>query len=333
MERKRLVINTNLRPEPTIQCTPYTILKSGTVLNTDGMVGDFYKVVAYVHKSCVADNNVTFRTGVNMDLHNPWGHARPTALPYGSVVRIVYNVSMGVGSTDLDAAASFYAYFMNDCFANNVRPVLVLNQSTGLEGRSWYHGAHMSIEEWKQTVNYFAPFVASIAQRYGKWPIYQIWNEQDQTSHAAAGMPAEAYGYMLSKVAPALLDAGATEIITGGHAAGDPGYFSAALRAAGGSVRGLTGIGLHPYGVYGSKSFSWAKRDSLANVASKWGKFGLPIYVTEVGICGGTVSQTALRDYWNDLKATARKNPISRTFIWYAWAQGQDGCNAYPERV
>ncbi|MBZ0275833.1 MAG: peptidoglycan DD-metalloendopeptidase family protein, partial [Anaerolineae bacterium] len=120
-------------------------------------------------------------TGINLDLQHRLGQPDPSRMKGAGWVRFAYNVSMGRGSTDLNAAYDLYAPYIERCAKAGLKVLLVLTHQTYGEGAG-YVWPNMDSNRWNELAGRFSDFAGKIATRFaGKDQVtaYQIWNEQD----------------------------------------------------------------------------------------------------------------------------------------------------------
>jgi len=273
-------------------------------------------------------------TGMNLDLLHNLGKPAPDRLKGLGWVRFAYNVSMGRGSTDLDAAYNFYAPFLERYAKAGLKVILVFSHQVYGEGAG-YHWPSMDTAKWREFTPRYVDYVRKIAQRLaGKdWvTAYQIWNEQDtppNVAHAAVPIPPADYAHLLTESIKAIrgVDSKA-KIITGGHVNGPGGgvnYARATLTAMPSNIR-PDGIACHSYG-----------RGPVGNMYSPFGSIdedvegysrvlpGGQVWITEWGVLdrpNDPASQVA--DYATGF-ISRLKNLYSGKVacaVWYAWAEG-----------
>ncbi|MCB9452224.1 MAG: M23 family metallopeptidase [Anaerolineaceae bacterium] len=271
-------------------------------------------------------------TGINLDLQHPLGKPDPIRLKGTGWVRFAYNVSMGRGSTDLNAAYDLHAPYIERYAKAGLKVILVLTHQTYGEGAG-YVWPNMNSDRWYELAGRFSDFAGKIADRFtGKDLIaaYQIWNEQDtppQVASAAVSIPAADYGSLLARAIRAIGSTDPkTRIITGGHVGG-PGngvnYAKATLAAMPPDAR-PDGIAVHSYG-RGPLGSKYSPFGSIDEDIIAYGKVipQAPVWITEWGVL----------DHPNDPVedvteyATGFVDRIKRLYlgkvscaIWYAWA-------------
>jgi hypothetical protein len=284
----------------------------------------------------IADEGVPIQagnmTGMNLDLLHPLGKPSADRMKGMGWVRFAYNVSMGRGSTDLDAAYNFYAPFIEAYAKAGLKVILVLTHQTFGEGAG-YVWPNMDTGKWREFTGRWAPIVQKVAQRFaGKnWvSAYQIWNEQDTPKNiAAAAVPLSPtdYAYLLAEGIKAIraVDAKVT-IMTGGHVGG-PGnganYARATINAMPGNVR-PDAIACHSYG-RGPVGSIYSPFGSIDEDVDAYSKImpGTPIFITEWGVLdrpNDPASQVS--DYAIGF-ISRLKNLYSGKVagaLWYAWA-------------
>jgi hypothetical protein len=224
---------------------------------------------------------------LNLDLET----TSPADLRPMSFCRFVYDVSQERGNLDLNVIRPKYDAKINNYIAQGVTPIAILNHETYGEGRGFAFD-RMSDADWGRFIEEYTPFIRQIAGVYGTKFVYQIWNEADQASVAAVGLPARHYARMLDAAIDAIRGVvPAAKIITSGLVSGDVNYWRttwANLRNKG----RLDGLALHAYGRRPSDG-----RDYRATLGADFGTIRglvdayfpiaqLPIWFTEWGVTG-----------------------------------------------
>lgn len=269
-------------------------------------------------------------TGINLDLLHPLGKPDPARMKGAGWVRFPYNVSMGRGSTDLNAAYNLYAPYIERCQQAGLKIILVFSHQTYGEGAG-YVWPQMTTPQWRDLTGKYANIVRQIAARFaGRGLIYQIWNEQDtpkEVANAAVSMPAGDYGYLLGEAVKAVRSADArATIITGGHIGGPgngPAYARAALAAAGAQP---DGVACHSYG-RGPVGSKYSPFGAIDDDVDAYGKIipGAPVWITEWGVLdrpndpAGDVA-TYAAGFIDRLKRLYSGKVAAAA--WYAWADG-----------
>jgi hypothetical protein len=288
-------------------------------------------------------------TGVNLDMQHALGKPGADRLKGMGWVRFAYNVSMGRGSTDLNAAYNLYAPFLETYAKAGLKIIVVLTHQTFGEGAG-YVWEQMDTGKWRDFTAKYVNVVRQVAQRFvGKdWvTAYQIWNEQDTSpsvAHAAVCIPPADYGYMLAEATKAIRAVDPkVKVITGGHVGG-PGnganYARAALAAAGGTVP--DGIACHSYG-RGPVGSPYSPFGSIDEDVDAYGKIlpGAQVWITEWGVLDRPGDPPApVADYASGFIGRL-KNLYSgkvAAAVWYAWADsmhngyGLVGTNDQPKQ-
>jgi hypothetical protein len=284
----------------------------------------------------IADEREGFKalnmTGMNLDILHPLGGPGADRMKGIGWVRFAYNVSMGRGSTDLDAAFRKYAPFIEVYARAGFNIILVMTHQTFGEGQG-YVWDKMDTAQWRAFTAKYADVLRRIAGQYANrnWNIvYQIWNEQDTPpaiAHAAVPIPYADYAYLLAESIKAIRAVdGKSPIITGGHVGG-PGnganYARATINAMPASIR-PDAIAVHSYGrgPVGSKYSPFGSIDEDVDAYSKIMP-GAQIIITEWGVLdfpNDPPSQVA--DYAIGF-ISRLKNLYSGKVagaLWYAWA-------------
>lgn len=273
-------------------------------------------------------------TGVNLDPLHPLGKPGPERMKGLGWVRFAYSVSMGRGSTDLDAAYNFYNPFIERYAKAGLKVILVLTHQTYGEGQG-YIWPQMTTDRWRELTVKFTDFARKIAQRYTGRDVvhaYQIWNEQDtppEVAHAAVSISPSDYAHLLTESIRAIRPIDSkVSIITGGHVGG-PGkggaYARATLAAMPSNVR-PDAIACHSYG-RGPVGNKYSPFGSIDEDVDAYGRLmpGAQVWITEWGVLDrngdpagdvadyatGTVSR--LKNLYSGKVAAA---------VWYGWADG-----------
>jgi len=270
--------------------------------------------------------------GVNLDLLSAAGKPNPNQLGKMQYVRLLYNVSMGTGSQDLNRAHSLYEPYLRACASAGKKVILVYTHQTYGEGAG-YVWERMDSAKWNELGQRFAEFVRSIAARYagrGWIAAHQIWNEQDAHEGAVASvrMNALEYANLLFKTISAIRTVDpSTPIITGGHTGGPQrgaNYARATLSALPSSVR-PDGLAFHPYGrgpVVGTNFTIFGHIEE--EIQAYWS--ALPnkrMWITEWGVLDQpNASISSVSDYAKGFiqYLQARHPEKIAALIWYAWA-------------
>lgn len=272
-------------------------------------------------------------TGMNLDILHNLGKPGADRLKGTGWVRFAYNVSMGRGSTDLDAAYNLYAPYIERYSKAGLKVILVLTHQTYGEGAGYYWPG-MDSGKWREFTSKYADFVKKIAQRYaGKDQVaaYQIWNEQDtapNTGVAAVPLAPGDYAYILTETTKAIRAVDSkVQVITGGHVGGPAGgsnYARATLAAMPSNVR-PDGIAVHSYGrgPVGNKYSPFGSIDEDVEAYSR--VLGTPIWITEWGVLdrnGDPVGDVA--DYATGFIGRLKNLYSGKVACccWYAWADG-----------
>ncbi len=272
--------------------------------------------------------------GVNLDILHNLGKPSADRMKGLGWVRFAYNVSMGRGSTDLEAAYNLYAPYINAYAKAGLKVILVLTHQTYGEGQG-YIWPQMTSDKWRDLTSHYTNFIRQIAQKFtGKDLVaaYQIWNEQDtplNVAQAAVSMSPGDYAYLLTESIKTIRAVDSkVSIITGGHVGG-PGtgaaYARATLAAMPSNVR-PDAIACHSYGrgMVGNKYSPFGSIDEDVNA---YGNImpGAQVWITEWGVLdrsGDPVGDVA--DYATSFVARL-KNLYSgkvAAAVWYGWADG-----------
>ncbi|MEO8391793.1 MAG: hypothetical protein ABI700_02270 [Chloroflexota bacterium] len=245
-----------------------------------------------------------------------------------------------------EAAAALYQPFIDAYVHQDVTPILVFTHETFGEGWNVDFGGAMqnpdlpgTKEKWHFLSQKLAAILEKVAARCGTNVVYQIWNEQDQASGAAVGVPAVCYADMLETCARAIQrHAGNAIIITGGHTGSDSLGYWEKVRHANRFVDTLSGIDFHPYdcGInifaeqganilqqrLDDKLWAWQQRFTHMTGQSLW--------ITEFG-CGGSASENTAALYAKTFFThlmTRWKNTV-KAAVWFGWGDMNPGAGCY----
>ena len=272
--------------------------------------------------------------GINLDVLNRLGAPDPSRLGEMTYARLPYNVSMGRGSQDLNAAYDTYAPYIDALLNAGKRIILVYTHQTFGEGAG-YVWPQMTSDRWRELSARYSDFVRQIAQQFrGRIAVHQIWNEQDAPPNASASvrMPAADYAGILSRAIEAIRTVDATTpIITGGHTGG-PGnganYARSTINAMRDDLR-PDGIAVHPYGRGPDPSSKYAIFGHIDETVASYGAIlpNRPLWFTEWGVLNArSEPAAAINTYAADFLKYVRLNHGGKVAaaVWYAWADTMD---------
>lgn len=277
--------------------------------------------------------------GMNLDQFHPQGTPAPERLKGMGWVRFGYNVSMGKGSQDLDAAFKLYAPLAERYAKVGMKVMFTFTHQTYGEGRDeFWPWPNMTDEKWRKLTDKFTEMVGRIVKQFaplGTVACWQVWNEQDAPIGAAASVPMSPanYAHLLGRTIQAIraVDPN-TSVITGGHTGG-PGngstYAAKTIQSLKANFPGVLpdGIATHPYG-RGARPFTrYANFGDLREELNAYLAVlpDRPIWLSEWGALdkegdpAGDVSQYASE--FIDLINKEYPNKVAAA-IWYAWAMG-----------
>ncbi|GAB4525669.1 MAG: hypothetical protein OHK0046_41710 [Anaerolineae bacterium] len=187
--------------------------------------------------------------GINIDLAS--SETSPDDLAPFTCCRFVYDLSQERGNEDFDVVAHVDKRIQG-YIDRGLTPIVIFNHEFYGEGH--FHWPEMrdesstSLEKWDRLINRFVALLTQVAHKFGDRIIYQIWNEPDQASVAAVGVPAPVFGRMLDQCLTTILAiAPKARVITGGLVSGNPAYWRSA-EAAMRHADKLAGVALHAYG-------------------------------------------------------------------------------------
>ncbi|MCU0496080.1 MAG: SH3 domain-containing protein [Anaerolineae bacterium] len=274
--------------------------------------------------------------GMNLDQFHPLGTPTPERLSGLGWVRFGYNVSMGKGSQDLQAAYNLYRPLAERYARAGLKVMFVLTHQTYGEGRDeFWPWATMTDASWRTLTGRFTDMVGQIIKQYAGQDLvhaWQVWNEQDAPIGAAASVPMTPsnYSYLLGQTVQCIRSIDPqTAVISGGHTRGPQAGSKYARETINvmPTVELPDGIAFHPYGrgtTPGDRYSNWGHIDEEVNAY-----MGIlpdrPVWITEWGVLDkendapadiaryATNFMTHLRDKYPGRIAAA---------IWYAWAIG-----------
>lgn len=277
--------------------------------------------------------------GMNLDQFHPQGTPMPERLKGLGWVRFGYNVSMGKGSQDLEAAFKLYAPLAERYAKAGFKVMFTFTHQTYGEGRDEFWPWHsMSDAKWQALTTKFVDMVDKIVKRFaplGTVACWQIWNEQDAPIGAVASVPMAAnnYAHLLGSTIPVIRAADPkASIITGGHTGG-PGngssYAAKTIQSLKANFPGILpdGIATHPYG-RGARPFTrYANFGDLREELNAYMAVlpDRPIWISEWGALdkegdpARDIAQYASE--FVDLVNKEYPNKVA-AMIWYAWAMG-----------
>lgn len=272
--------------------------------------------------------------GVNLDLLHPLGKPDPARLRDVTYVRMAYNVSMGRGSQDLNAAYNLYAPYFDRLQAAGKQVILVYTHQTFGEGAG-YQWNQMNPDRWRELSARLADFVRVIANQYkgrGVIAAHQIWNEQDayEGAEASVRMPATDYGAMLTYTLQAIRSVDSTTpIITGGHTGGPvagPNYIRQAFSVMPTNLR-PDGIADHPYGRGAGVVPKYEQFGHIEEcIVNYWNVLpGKRVWFTEWGVLNAPNEPPSDMSIYalTTLNHMRERHPEKiAAAIWYAWADG-----------
>ncbi|MBK8138967.1 MAG: SH3 domain-containing protein [Chloroflexi bacterium] len=274
--------------------------------------------------------------GINLDQFHPLGTPDPQRFKGMGWVRFGYNVSMGRGSQDIQAAYNLYRPLAERYARAGMKVMFCFTHQTYGEGRDeFWPWPAMTDDKWRRLTDRFVDMINRIAEEFAGQDLvhcWQVWNEQDAPIGAPASVPmlARNYAHMLGRSIQAIRAADPnTAIITGGHTGG-PGPGSNYARAVISALPAGTlpdGIACHPYG-RGPRAFT--RYANFGDIREELNAYlsvlpDRPVWLSEWGALDkegdapGEVANYAVefvdvvnREYGGRVAA----------LIWYAWAMG-----------
>ncbi len=225
------------------------------------------------------------RCGINIDPKNLKG--RPTGQELKELgaewVRFTFKDDT-TGSTP--AQFAFYDQVVEHLAQAGIRILMILSYET-LQGRP---DRHASDADWDAYIQRFAARCGQIAQHYGgAVRAYQVWNEPDYLAPHPGYDPTiepRVFGRMLKSCYEAIKAVSAATVVTGGLAAGQPGWLDGVRDATSDRRIFADAVGVHPYGRrpepnWPRADWGFGRLDLLLEEYSKSAR--LPIWITEMG--------------------------------------------------
>lgn len=135
---------------------------------------------------------------------------------------------------------------------------------------------------------------------------WEIWNEPDLFVNEAYDpkIPALEYAKLLIESRDVIRNSGAKgKIIVGGLASGNSTYLRDVKLAMGGSLYGIDGVGVHPYGQR-PRNFpeTWGFGELSAFIANYYSVAGIPLWITEIGTDDLSKQPSYLGNFYKDIK-------------------------------
>lgn len=264
---------------------------------------------------------------MNLDIFTDTGKPDPaylTGIPY---VRLLYNVSRGVGSQDFGYAFSQHNTYITALQAAGKKVIIVLNHQAWGEGvPGWPRWEEFQTATWQHFTSAFVERIAhNIIQRFaGRSLIYQLWNEPDSLDgRASVRMPAASYGVFFRAVSQVIrqFDSSA-KIITAGLNSGPENayrYFKDA---------GITpdGIAIHEYGRGAANNPNYRPFGTMEYSLDYWrNRTNIPIWLTEFGVLDQpNEPENKVADYARDFVKVSKAKG-AEAVCWYAYGR-MDNC-------
>ena len=225
------------------------------------------------------------RCGINIDPKNPRG--RPTGQELKELgaewVRFTFKDDT-TGATP--AQFAFYDQVVEQLAQTGIRILMILSYET-LQGRP---DRHASDADWDAYIQRFAARCGQIAEHYGgSVRAYQVWNEPDYLAPHPGYDPTiepRVFGRMLKSCYEAIKAVSAATVVTGGLAAGQPGWLDGVREATSDRRIFADAVGVHPYGRrpepnWPRADWGFGRLDLLLEEYYKSAR--LPIWITEMG--------------------------------------------------
>lgn len=235
-------------------------------------------------------------------------------------------------------AAALYDPYIQKCIDADVQPIVVFTHQTFGEGWNLdFHGRMQNANDpavradWALLIRKLSEIISGVARKFGTHIVYEIWNEADQASGSAVGVPASCYAEMLTVCAQAIREvAGDATIIPGGLTGSDSLGYWGAVRNANRSVDALSGISIHPYNCslntfveHGAAEIVrrlddgiWAWQNRFPNSAAS-----KSIWITEFGCGKYDVSDQTAAQYATTIfnRLETRWKNYAKAAVWFGW--------------
>jgi len=175
-------------------------------------------------------------------------------------------------------------------------------------------------------LNYLPGFIAKLTELAGHYgdgvDAWEIWNEPDLFAPVAGydpGVPAAHFGAMLRDAVTAIRPLSSRPIVAGGLASRDPNYLASAISAVG--TLTVDAVGVHPYEerVANFPTPTWG-RGNMSDLLDRYLAFGLPLWITEIGINEPATQATYLQNVY-ELARDRYPDSIPVVF-WFCWSDG-----------
>lgn len=274
--------------------------------------------------------------GINLDQFHPLGSPDPARFQGLGWVRFGYNVSMGRGSQDIDAALSLYRPLAERYARAGFKVMFCFTHQTYGEGREeFWPWPAMTDEKWRRLTDRFADMINRIANQFARQGLvhaWQIWNEQDAPIGASDSVPmsARSYAHLLGRSLQAIRAADSKPaVITGGHTGGPgpgSGYARATIAALAGSAL-PDGIAYHPYGRGPHSSTRYADFGDIREALNAYLSVmpNRPVWISEWGALDQEDDDSAdVANHAAEFAETINREYAGRVaaLMWDAWAMG-----------
>lgn len=262
--------------------------------------------------------------GLNIDLRNPNNVLSDDRLDQMPVVRFVYNVSNGTGNTDLSQAVPVYSPLINRRAARSLRTVAVLNHQTYGEGQGLDFD-NMGGAAWGEYIEQFASFVSRIMlQHKGQGVIWQVWNEQDQASTSAIGVPVNAYQAMLEAIR-SVVPVG-EKVSTGGVVSGMVSGYDYLVDSRAKDY--VDYVAFHPYGAAaGGLLDGGIDVPSVEQHIAYFARLGRPLLISEFGPLGQNPAEQTVAQYVQAVRSALPAGSMGTYFTVQDGVGGAYGVN------
>lgn len=277
--------------------------------------------------------------GINLDAFFRQGTPAPAELGGLGWVRLVYNVSRGVGSEDLDVAFNTLAPLAEQYSRAGYRVMFIITHQTYGEAQGFPPWSQFNETNWDTLINRLNNIVRQIAQQFagrGWVSCWQVWNEQDSapSSRAAVAVPPNIYAQMLERLVPTLKSVDSSwDVITGGHIGGvgvGVTYARTVMNSLSPNTRTLLdGIAFHPYGLSPDPGVPYGIFGHIDDGVQGFSAVlpEKPVWITEWGVLDRpNDSPTDIANYATNFISYLKSRYPGQiaAMLWYAWAQGQD---------
>lgn len=252
--------------------------------------------------------------GMNIDPNHPNGRPDPAALKGMKWVRMVFNAEQRPGES-LGQLCAFYGAVIDAYAREGMRTLLILNHQITIQLRRPHVFEPDYASRFAEYTGRFVDLCQEIARKLSDKQIaYEIWNEQDQASESAIGIPVAQYKPLLAEACRKIraVDPKAT-LMNGGLVSSTPVEYLLACRDEHHRLP-VDAVALHPY----TRFYNTAGLGTELNKISKTFS-SLPLWLTEFHD-GGLAPDIHTRARDQLVKFDAELPKAAEVAIWYCWS-------------